>query len=490
MPSFVNDLLQEVARVMYEPARADTEDGKRVRFTAKELLRKYGQAGTNAFRAVQHSGNNASLYSGQDLYSGVGGGAAPPLGPPPGGYPGALYGSGPTTGYPIDNGGLTGARAQLQDEVKQLIDKSKSNAELLSDMLLNSSANTSSDDFESDLIKDLTTQCRELREILNGYLEKLAVQPGEAMERLLAQTLEAADSLDCALSLQKDIHLGLAAERAVNVNVGHVTPPPPPPPAQQAGAAAASSYPSLPPAAPPPPAANNDLIALDDLFGSIAVQQPPQHYGSPAPAYAAPAYGTTADPFAAYGAPPQPYGSPAPAPPPPPYYAPPSAPAPGSAPGFPPSPPKPTAMADPFAGIAPIPVNTYTPPPPMIPPQTTAHSGYASAFPEQPAFGAPAPAKDPFATTGTFNSVPYSNPAFDLAPSGGVPSYSAPTLPQPQQPALSANNPFAASSHYVPQQQSNPFVAQSQVPYAPQQPPAAAAAVDQEWAAFFSQPRQ
>jgi hypothetical protein len=201
MPSFQNDLLQEVARRMYDPARADTDEGKRVRYTAKEILRKYGAAGTNAFRAVQLTGNSTPGIYSQNLLA--------PGTPPPFIVPGgsAYNAGGNTSGYAVDNGsgGATGPRAnaQLQDEVKQLIDKSKSNAELLSDMLLNSSCNSSLDEFESDLIKDLTTQCRELREMLNGYLEKLALQHGETMERLLAQTLEAADSLDCALSLQK-----------------------------------------------------------------------------------------------------------------------------------------------------------------------------------------------------------------------------------------------------------------------------------------------
>ena len=203
MPSFQNDLLQEVARRMYDPARADTDEGKRVRYTAKEILRKYGAAGTNAFRAVQLTGNSTPGIYSQNLFAP----GAPPPYIPPGGSVGAYNAGGNTTGYPVDNGsgGVTGPRAnaQLQDEVRQLIDKSKSNAELLSDMLLNSSCNSSADEFESDLIKDLTTQCRELREMLNGYLEKLALQHGETMERLLAQTLEAADSLDCALSLQK-----------------------------------------------------------------------------------------------------------------------------------------------------------------------------------------------------------------------------------------------------------------------------------------------
>ena len=198
------DLLQEVARVMYEPSKPETEEGKKVRFTAKELLKKYGQAGTNAFRAVHANNQTASgMFMGgfgpadAALY----GAPAPGQGPPPGQYLSSQSFAPPSSGYPqaADNG--SGPRGQLQDEVRQLIDKSKSNAELLSDMLLNASGST--DDFESDLIKDLLTQCREMREILNGYLEKLAVQPGEVMEKLLAQTLEAADSLDCALSLQK-----------------------------------------------------------------------------------------------------------------------------------------------------------------------------------------------------------------------------------------------------------------------------------------------
>ncbi len=43
-------------------------------------------------------------------------------------------------------------------QVTMLIDKARSNTELLSDMLVNSSAASRSDEFEGELIKDLLTE--------------------------------------------------------------------------------------------------------------------------------------------------------------------------------------------------------------------------------------------------------------------------------------------------------------------------------------------
>ena len=55
--------------------------------------------------------------------------------------------------------GMTGANAERQstiEEVRQLIDKARSNSELLSDMLVNSAG--ASDEFEAELVKDLASE--------------------------------------------------------------------------------------------------------------------------------------------------------------------------------------------------------------------------------------------------------------------------------------------------------------------------------------------
>ena len=52
------------------------------------------------------------------------------------------------------------AFAAMYPQVTMLIDKTRSNTELLSDMLVNSSAASRSDDFEGELIKDLLTEVR------------------------------------------------------------------------------------------------------------------------------------------------------------------------------------------------------------------------------------------------------------------------------------------------------------------------------------------
>lgn len=86
---FQPELLQDVARVMAKPAKPETDAGKRARQSAKELLRKYGQAGTTAFRAV-HNESRAPIVVGavQGGYAPTGYTNPPPIGFPPQGYPG------------------------------------------------------------------------------------------------------------------------------------------------------------------------------------------------------------------------------------------------------------------------------------------------------------------------------------------------------------------------------------------------------------------
>ncbi len=56
MGAHQGEILQDVARVMNAPAKPETDAGKRARQAAKELLRRYGQEGTTAFRAVRNEG--------------------------------------------------------------------------------------------------------------------------------------------------------------------------------------------------------------------------------------------------------------------------------------------------------------------------------------------------------------------------------------------------------------------------------------------------
>jgi hypothetical protein len=97
------ELLQEVARVMARPAKPETEAGKAARHAAKELLRRYGRAGTTAFRAAHQEvygrgGVPGSMYgAGASTYGGYG--AAPGYGTPPAGVaPGYPVGAYPVQG--------------------------------------------------------------------------------------------------------------------------------------------------------------------------------------------------------------------------------------------------------------------------------------------------------------------------------------------------------------------------------------------------------
>ena len=87
---YQNELLQEVARVMAKPAKPETDAGRCARRSAKELLRKYGQAGTTAFRAVHNEPRRAGGAAIAVQGGGYGlAGYTPPIGYPPQGYPGS-----------------------------------------------------------------------------------------------------------------------------------------------------------------------------------------------------------------------------------------------------------------------------------------------------------------------------------------------------------------------------------------------------------------
>ncbi|KAG1668462.1 hypothetical protein FOA52_005235 [Chlamydomonas sp. UWO 241] len=73
-------------------------------------------------------------------------------------------------------------------QVHQLIDKAETNSDLLCDMLCNTSGTP--DDFEAELIRDLVTEVRELRELFNAYLEQMGSMEGPDMEQLLASPLD------------------------------------------------------------------------------------------------------------------------------------------------------------------------------------------------------------------------------------------------------------------------------------------------------------
>lgn len=96
---YQQELLVEVARVMTKPAKAETEAGKVARQAAKELLRKYGQEGTTAFRAVHNEGRARPGMVGQQPAVHPAYGGAYPAGYPP---PPAAYGvpAAYGTGYP------------------------------------------------------------------------------------------------------------------------------------------------------------------------------------------------------------------------------------------------------------------------------------------------------------------------------------------------------------------------------------------------------
>ncbi len=203
------ELLQEVAKVMAKPSKPETDAGKAARNAAKELLRKCGRAGNNAFRNAQRDMYGAPL---QAMHAAPHGAATGyPAGTMPYGYTGGPdYAPGaradgtyvcPThththTTAPSPTpytrchsrhvrggicgvmchtcvrpmscvrvcvvyrvGGMSIERQSLAEEINLLIDKARSNSELLSDMLVNSTGGA--DEFEKELISDLLQEVRE-----------------------------------------------------------------------------------------------------------------------------------------------------------------------------------------------------------------------------------------------------------------------------------------------------------------------------------------
>ena len=74
---------------MAKPAKPETDAGKCARRSAKELLRKYGQAGTTAFRAVHNEPRAGGAAMAVQGGYGLAGYTPAPIGyPPPQGYPG------------------------------------------------------------------------------------------------------------------------------------------------------------------------------------------------------------------------------------------------------------------------------------------------------------------------------------------------------------------------------------------------------------------
>uniref|UniRef100_A0A7S3QRX5 VHS domain-containing protein n=1 Tax=Dunaliella tertiolecta TaxID=3047 RepID=A0A7S3QRX5_DUNTE len=262
------ELLQEVARVMARPAKPETEAGKRARHAAKDLLRSFGRAGTTAFR---YANNDMFPRNQIGRFGGFGN-----TYPAAGGYPGA-YGASPTRGggyHAYGNPGYAAGpgspnnravveRETIINEVTLLIDKSRSNSELLSDMLVNSGGQ-GADEFENDLIKDLMKEVNELRSVFPAYLEQLQLLVGPDMEQLTMNALQASDVLDSVVTLQKDVNDNKQLPQEPAPANGAAAPP-----AQVQQAPAPFPAPAPAPVPAPAPAATTttagDLIGFDDV---------------------------------------------------------------------------------------------------------------------------------------------------------------------------------------------------------------------------------
>lgn len=493
--AYQQELLQEIARVMTRPAKPETDAGKRARQAAKELLRKYGQEGTSAFRAVhnedrmhrpQHAGQpGAPPGTAYGVYGAY---------PPPYGANQPPYGAYGAPGQPVYPGGAPpGMNIETQsliDEVRLLIDKARSNTELLSDMLVSSSG--APDDFETELVKDLATEVRELRDLFSAYLEQISTMEDPQMEVLLVQALEAVDMLDGAIALQKDVALNQQEFAAASATSPRDTSPAPSPVPATAAAAAPA----------PAPETNSDLIALDELSDALtATQAAASSSGAGTGSGTGPsgARQQPYDPFAASDFVPI-LGSP-----------PPAAPASSGNPAAPPAahaaPPQPqpqpahmqsafeTMFNQPggseayatFAAQAPNYTGPSAPPYPGAP--TPAYPGAPVPYP-----GGPAPhSQQPY------GQGPAAAPLYGQAFGGHAaqqayaapPPYGHQPSPDPFAPTTQSSNPFMAGSAAggsiflpgPPVGSSNPFVSGAPAPI----PPASSGpSVDHEWEQFFA----
>ncbi|PNW74097.1 hypothetical protein CHLRE_13g585100v5 [Chlamydomonas reinhardtii] len=326
------DVLQEVARAMARPAKADSDAGRITRQAAKELLRSFGRAGAGAVRAANRSVvEDARTHSRNAMNLHASAGGAP----------------------------VNAEAASLVAEVQMLVEQANANTELLSEMLITgdqaagasgpaAAAGGAKDEFENELTRELVTEVRELRGLFDAYLEQLQAlmssgQGGPDVEAALMRALEAGDMLDGALALAQDVSTNqreleqqavagggasggganpaAAAAAAVDLISLDDFAMPAPPPVLATGGAGAPQDPFAALAAGAAAAAPHDPFAASNITPAMAVGSPPaaaapaaayQPYPAAAPA-AYPPYGQPAAP-APYGAqPPAPYGQPPPA---------------------------------------------------------------------------------------------------------------------------------------------------------------------------------
>mmetsp|Transcript_10305 Transcript_10305/g.19013 ORF Transcript_10305/g.19013 Transcript_10305/m.19013 type:complete len:812 (-) Transcript_10305:1299-3734(-) len=210
------DLLREVAKVMSRPSHQSSEMGIRTRQEAKELLREFGRAGINAFRATrgQYRQNiygpsvvNGTVVPGYALQ-----GQSPP--PPPVIYTPMVTGQTLTrTGVPValsshptpdarvsGTAGTAAESSGLVDELAAIVDQARANADLLRELLSAKTQNGALDDFEKNLISDLTSEVGDLKGLIISYVEQLQRHSGYHVEAMMAQALEASDLIDRVLA--------------------------------------------------------------------------------------------------------------------------------------------------------------------------------------------------------------------------------------------------------------------------------------------------
>ncbi|KXZ47369.1 hypothetical protein GPECTOR_36g90 [Gonium pectorale] len=344
------ELLQEVARTMARPARPESEAGKNTRAAAKELLRSYGRAAADAFRAVHRAGGGSNATE----------------------YAAAVRSS------------QASEANSVVAEVQQLIEQASANTELLSEMLLAEQQGGAAQgagagsEFENELTRDLVTEVRELRTLFDAYLEQLQALEGPEAEATMMRALEAVDALDGALALQKDVSTNQHELEQQFVGSGGGAAPAP-----AAGGGAVT----------------RDLIDLDDF----ALPQPPPVLEGAAPAHPAPAAQDPSDPFAGLTLSGPPVGSPPVSHPPAPPAPLPAAAYPGMYGTAPSQPQQPYPYGQPAAAqlYAAYGAAAAAPPPPAY-----------SYPPQQPAVPAAAPnPNNPFSNSGVPALPPYGSGA-------------------------------------------------------------------------------
>lgn len=245
------ELLQAVAGAMARPARRGSEESGKLRRAGMDLLRQYGRAGQEAFRAAAA----VRPEFGQVVRA--------PL---------------PANG--VQDAATINAEAEsILDEIQRMVDFANGHVELLTDLLVNTG---DLGDFETGLVKDLVPEVRELRDNFTLLLEQLGAMNGPRVEKLMCEALSAVDRLDEALGLEKDVLAAAKEAAATGAPFGAA-------PAPAAAATLASAGPSAAPAAA---AGGGDLIDLNDLEEAL----PPAAAVAPA-----------RDPFAASG---DPFGPP------------------------------------------------------------------------------------------------------------------------------------------------------------------------------------